>query len=326
MTSALRSQLKWSSTGIEINLLNKLNFLYPVVNAYNTWRMDRYLNPLFDSRYSAFQDKGTIPGKTVIDLALKAYLAENPSAKIIPDAFRETAIAQIKLFIFAGHDTTSSAVIFAYDLLYKHPEILEKVRNEHDTVLGTDMSSAAQLLISKPHLLNNLPYTVACIKESLRLYPTVAALRVGQPNFTLTGPSGQHFSTANCIILGDHYALHHNPTVWPDAESFLPERWLVDPSHALYPAPHAWRPFEKGPRNCVGMELAMTEIKIILALTVRGFEIRDAYAEFDRGRGRREGMGVQGRRTYMVRGTGGGHPADGYPCRVSMAKRDGRGE
>ena len=320
MTSALRSQLKWSTTGIEINLLLKLNFLRPFVNMYNTWRMNRYLNPLFADRYSAFQEKDAGPGKSVIDLALKSYLAENPSAQSIPDAFKEVAIAQVKLFIFAGHDTTSSAVIFTFDLLFKHPDILARVRAEHDAVFGPNISQAGSLLISKSQLLNQLPYTVAAIKEALRIYPTVAALRVGQPNFSLVTESGQRFPTDGCIVLGDHYGVHHNPKVWPEAEKFLPERWLVDEGDPLYPPKNAWRPFERGPRNCIGMELAMTEIKIILALTIRSFDIEDAYEEFDALKKNPKGMNVNGRRTYMVRGTGGGHPADGYPYKVSLSK------
>jgi len=317
MTSALRSQLRWSTTGIEINLFLKLNFLRPLVNMYNTWRMDRYLNPLLIERYSHMLGQNANSGKSVIDLALKAYLAENPSGENIPDAFKEAAIAQIKTFVFAGHDTTSSAVIFTFDLLAKHPEILARVRAELDVVLGSNHSEAGSVLTSKPQLLNQLPYTLAVIKEGLRIYPTVAALRVGQPGFTLVSESGQRFPTDDCIILGDHYGVHHNPSVWPEADRFLPERWLVEEGDRLYPPKNAWRPFEKGPRNCIGMELAITEIKIILALTIRSFDIVDAYAEFDALKKNPRGMNVNGQRTYMVRGTGGGHPADEYPCKVT---------
>lgn len=318
MTSALRSQLSWSTTGIEINLLLKLNFLRPFVHMYNTWRMNRYLVPRLEERYNLMKGKEANPGKSVIDLALKAYQAENPSTETIPVAFREVAIAQIKLFIFAGHDTTSSSTIFTLDLLGKHPNVLARVRAEHDAVLGRNPSEAGSRLTETPQLLNQLPYTVAAIKEALRIYPVVAALRVGQLGFSLVAENGQRFPTENCVILGDHYGVHHNPSVWPDVEKYIPERWLVEEGDPLYPVKNAWRPFEKGPRNCIGMELAMTEIKIILALTIRSFDIIDAYEEFDQAKKNPKGMVVDGRRTYMVRGAGGGHPADGYPCRVNL--------
>jgi cytochrome P450 len=321
MTSALRNQLTWSTTGIEINLLLKLNFLRPFVHMYNTWRMNRYLVPRLQQRYNMMKRENANPGKSVIDLALKAYQAENPSTETIPAAFEEVAIAQIKLFIFAGHDTTSSSTIFVLDLLAKYPDVLARVRAEHEAVLGPDHSEAASRLTETPQVLNQLPYIVAAIKEALRLYPVVAALRVGEPGFSLVAEDGRVFPTDNCVVLGDHYGVHHNPSVWPDVEKYIPERWLVEEGDPLYPAKNAWRPFERGQRNCIGVELAMTEMKIILALTIRSFDIVDAYEEFDKAKNNSKGrMTVNGRRNYMVRGAGGGHPADGYPCTATLRK------
>lgn len=323
MTSALRSQLKWSTTGVEINVLQNLNFIRPFVHVYNTWRMNRYLTPRINERYGSFLGKEGNPGKSVIDLALKAYLEENPSAESVPEAFKQAAIAQIKLFIFAGHDTTSSATVFTYDLLSKHSDALAKVRAEHNAIFGSNLLETGSILTSKPQLLSQLPYTLAVIKETMRIYPTVAALRVGQPGFSLVSDSGQQLPTDGFIVIGDHYGVHHNPSVWPESEKFLPERWLVDEKHPLYPPKNAWRPFERGPRNCIGMELAMTEIKIILALTLRKYSINATYEDFDALKGNPNGMHVNGSRTYMVRGTGGGHPADGYPCKAAFTSNDG---
>ncbi|KAF2675665.1 cytochrome P450 [Lentithecium fluviatile CBS 122367] len=318
MVTALRNQLTWSTTGIEISFLIKINFLRPFVHRYNTWRMNRYLYPRVKGRYSSILEQEGNPSKSVIDLALKAYQAENPSADSIPVAFLEVAIAQIKLFIFAGHDTTSSSTIFTFDLLARHPEVLARLRAEHDTIFGPNPSEVGSRLTTAPQLLNQLPYTLAVIKEALRIYPVVAALRVGQPGFSLVTEDGQQFPTEDCIIVGDHYGVHHNPAVWPQAETFIPERWIVDEGDPLYPAKNAWRPFERGPRNCIGTELAMTEIKIILAMTVRSFDIVDAYEEFDALKNNPKGMNVNGQRTYMVRGAGAGHPSDGYPCKVAL--------
>lgn len=127
MTAAPRSQLKWLTPGIEINLLLKLKFLRPFVNMYN---------PQLNNRYSSVLGNQANLGKSITDLALKDYLAENPSAESIPNAFKEAAIAQIKLSIPAGHDTTPPAITFTYDLLSKHPNIPARVRAEHDAVFG----------------------------------------------------------------------------------------------------------------------------------------------------------------------------------------------
>jgi cytochrome P450 len=302
--------------GIEMNPLDNLKDLVrPIVHTYNTWIMNTYLAYELEKRYNSVLDQQHIPGKSVIDLALKAYVDENPGSTGIPAPFKSAAMAQIKLFIFAGHDTTSTATVFTFHLLYKHPEVLQRVREEHDAVLGP-AANVPSLLSSKPHLLNQLPYTLASIKEALRIYPTVSTIRSGQPGLHLFSPDGQRFPTEKCMIWGDHYSNHHNPHVWDRPEEYIPERWLCAEGDSLYPPKHAWRPFEKGPRNCIGQELALTEIKLILALTIREFDIIDAYADFDKIRGSSGNMKVNGQRAYMVRIGGGGHPADSYPCRA----------
>lgn len=73
---------------------------------------------------------------------------------------------------------------------------------------------------------------------------------------------------------------HRDPQFWgPDACEFKPERFLPENSDKIIQ--NAFRPFEKGPRNCIGQELANVELKIALALTVREFDIRAAYDEVD---------------------------------------------
>ena len=93
----------------------------------------------------------------------------------------------------------------------------------------------------------------------------------------------------------------------------------MGPGHPLYPVKGAWRPFEFGPRNCIGQELALLEVRIVLALTVRRFEVRNAYEEWDRVNPGKRGE-VHGQRGYQVL-LGSAHPQAGFPCRVRMAER-----
>ena len=100
--------------------------------------MNRYLSQVLDQRYRSIQGKTANRNKPVVDLALKAYLAENPLANGIDKGFQDFAMAQIN--IFAGHDTTSAGAIFTYHLLSQNPSILAKVRAEHSEILGTECS------------------------------------------------------------------------------------------------------------------------------------------------------------------------------------------
>lgn len=323
MTSALRKQVEWCTIGIEINPLEYLNFIRPMVHRYNTYRMNRFLSRELDNRYENVKNKDKPKDKSVIDLALNSYLAENPTVSAKDQSndknkFKDFAMAQIKLFIFAGHDTTSTGAIFTFHLLSKHPDSLARLRAEHDAVFG-DVATTASVLCSKPHLLSQLPFTLAVIKESLRLHPTAAALRTGPPDFYLTGPSGRQFPTEDCLVWGDHQGVHHNPAHWPRPYDFVPERWLVPEGDPLYPPNNAWRPFDRGPRSCIGQELARTELKILLVLTVREFFISDMYHESDALKGNLKNWNVNGERAYMVR-RGGGHPSDYYPCKATFTE------
>ncbi|KAK4235188.1 hypothetical protein C8A03DRAFT_18029, partial [Achaetomium macrosporum] len=79
------------------------------------------------------------------------------------------------------------------------------------------------------------------------------------------------------------------------------------------------RAFEFGPRACIGQTLAMTELKAALVMTVRAFEIRSAYEEWDALVPGREGEArmVNGIRAYQAeKGGGGAHPADVFPRRI----------
>ena len=325
MTAALRDQIPWCLFGLEPNFLVRMNPVRPLVQWYNTRRMNGYITRQLEDRYVTRQ--GAFKGKSIVDLALNTYVAEHSTNKTVErmDAtFEEFAISQIKLFIFAGHGTTASTNCYVYHLLSRHPSALQRIHAEHDTVLGRDLSLTASLITSTPHLLNQLPYTLAVIRETLRLFPVVTAPRAGQPDFFLTGHDGDRYPTENCLVWLNHHALHHNPNFWVQPDDFLPERWLVPADDPLHPVKNAWRPFEFGPRTCIGQELALIEVKMILALTVRDLNVCGAYDEWDRLKGTGKPAAenhVNGERAYQTE-LESAHPSDGFPCRVQFAKRD----
>ncbi len=84
----------------------------------------------------------------------------------------------------------------------------------------------------------------------------------------------------------------------------------------------AWRPFEFGPRACIGRELAVVELKVVLVLSVRGVRVGNAYGEFDAGRGRRGRREVQGERAYQIQ-LGSARASDGFPARAEMVEWEG---
>lgn len=323
MTAALRDQIRWCQFGSELNIFDRMNPLRPLYQWYNTRRMNRYITAKLQQRYDKGDSFSLSGSKTVVDLALRSYFQDQPAEKAtrsIDPQFHKYAMSQIKLFIFGGHDTTATTICYLYLLLSRHKSVLQKLRMEHSSVFGFEPNEAATMLLSRPQLLNQLPYTLAVIKETLRLFPVVTSPRAGQAGFVLTDSDGRQYPTERCLVWSNHHGLHNNPLFWHRVEEFLPERFQVDEGHPLHPIKDAWRPFEFGPRSCIGQELALTELKLVLVLTIREFEVTDAYKEWDKSINSPKGIKtVNGERAYQIQ-MGSARPSDGFPARVKLAE------
>ncbi|KAF2649571.1 aflN/ verA/ monooxygenase [Lophiostoma macrostomum CBS 122681] len=296
--ASLRRQIEWTEFGTALNPITRYNFFRPLVLWYNAPSIT-HQSPLYLTLANYMKEKDVTP------------------AHEVDQVFKEIAAAQLRLFLVAGHDTTSSVLIYCYHLLSAHPEALARARSEIESVLGPDTDQAASTIQQLPSLMNKLPYLTAVMKEALRLFPPASGFREGKPGVSITDENGTAYPTDNCYVWVVHLALHRDPKYFKDPDSFLPERWLVEPEDPLYPPKGAWRPFEFGPQNCIGQSLAIMEIKVVLALTVREFTIRPAYDEWDRMHQKIGIRKVNGNRAYQVEGGGGGaHPSDRYPCRV----------
>lgn len=122
------------------------------------------------------------------------------------------------------------------------------------------------------------------------------------------------------MLMPSDIGLHRHPAHFPSPHSFLPERFLDN-----YKSNAAYIPFSKGPRSCIGQELALLETKIILVMTLRKFVVKPAYADLRLLRGDGSGWpndesGVQevwGDEAYQVM-MGSAKPREGYPARVEM--------
>jgi sterigmatocystin biosynthesis cytochrome P450 monooxygenase len=325
MVHSIRIVIRWLSFGSEPNLLQRYHPLRPLVHWYHSRIVNAYISKELDKRYDLLRTRETEEAvdlkhtKTIIDLALSTYTSHSndktaPAAANIDPFFKRVCMSQIKLFLFSGHDTTSSAICFHFYLISKHPSALARLRAEHDSVFTADTNQTASLISSSPHLLNQLPFTTAVIKESLRLFPTVTISREGEPGFYVTDHAGHRFPTEGFLVFPNIHTPQHDPAFWPQADTFLPDRWVVGPEDQLYPVKGAWRAFEHGPRACIGQELAMLEMKTVLVMVARTFQFRPAYEELDKKNGGAVKT-VHGERAYQV---GMMQPQGDLPCRVEI--------
>ena len=325
LVDGLRMQIRWLTFGADVNPFVRYNPVRPLVHLYNTRRMNNYVANVLERRMIAYKkeqgNEGLRGTKSIMDLSLAAYMSEyhskedaNTATKAVDSTYKAFAMSQIKLFLFSGHDTTSSTICYIFYVLSRYPEDLARVQAELNSILGPEGGKTGSAIAENPALLNRLPYTLAVLKEVLRLYPAVSSVRAGEPGFNVTDDSGRRFPTDKLLVWANPQTIHRDPAYWPQADHFLPDRWLVPPGHELYPIKGAWRPFEHGPRNCIGQELAMIEMKIIMVFTLRRFDIRPVYEEVDLHKKHGRAMTVYGERGYQIQRA---QPSDNLPCRVT---------
>ncbi len=317
MVNALKRQIRWLVFGSKLNPWERWHPFRPLVHWYSTRQINNYLFPELDRQISRYRDHSSSPTKSIVSLALQTYLAEDDSRTSVDSTFRTFTISQIKQFLFSGHDTTSSTMCYIFYLLSTNQAILRRVRDEHTQVLGSSLAEKVQKLREEPYLLNQLPYSQAVLKETMRLFPVASSIRSGEPGFNVQDAEGRSFPTDGFLVWAVSQSLHRDKSYWPQPEVFLPDRWLVGPKDPLYPIKGAWRPFEYGPRNCIGQELAMMEMKIAMIFVLQMFDIEVAYDKIDQKMSRSPNT-VDGERAYQLTLSG---PSDGLPCRLRQAAK-----
>lgn len=184
----------------------------------------------------------------------------------------------IKTFLLAGHDTTSSLLQWLFFELSRSPRVLAKLRAEIDSVIEVRASThdVMHLLLDRSKdILSSWNYTSAVIKEALRLYPPAGAARWVDKgtNFMVDLPDGTSVNVDDVLLYNCHHLIQRDENVYGGvADCFIPERWISGEEAWRAVPPSAWRPFERGPRNCIGQGLALLEAKVALIVCARRYD------------------------------------------------------
>jgi cytochrome P450 len=161
-------------------------------------------------------------------------------------------LAECLTLFGAGHETTATALTWAWYLLCQHPESYQKVHEEVDSVLQGRTPTYADL--------THLPYCLQVFKESMRLYPPGYVFsRRALHDVEIDGyqvPKGG-------VVLLSPYTLHRKEAYFPDPEKFEPERFSTEREKQL--PRYAYLPFGAGPRVCIGNHFALMEGHLLLA-------------------------------------------------------------
>jgi C-22 sterol desaturase len=178
-------------------------------------------------------------------------------------------------FVFASQDAMSSGLLYGFQHLADHPDILAKIREEQSRVRPGQHNKPMTL-----EDLDQMPYLRAVVKESLRVKPPVTMVRdtafcpwtncsccvqvpyLAKKAFPI---SDDYTVPAGSMVIPCFYIPLHDPKVFPDPDTLSPERWL-DPESPANKNPQNYLVFGSGPHRCVGIEYASMNIALVLAL------------------------------------------------------------
>ncbi|KAL2807725.1 cytochrome P450 [Aspergillus granulosus] len=328
LATAIVDQVAWIPQARPDRPWEIVNPVFLVMMWWNNRKMDAYISEILEQRLSTREAREK--AKNVMDLAFEAYLSERGEDRLsttkMDAQFKKDAICQVKTFMFAGHDTVSGTLCYAWYLLNKNPEKMAKIRAEHESIFGADVDEAIEIIQSRPNILNKLEYTLAVLKETLRLFPPASTVREGSASILVKDPrTGISLPTEGFAVSPTTIGMHRHPRYFPDPHTFIPERFLSTGNGLSASSSPAYLPFSKGPRICIGQELAMIEMKILLVMTVRRFDIRAAFEDLHLLKGdgavwESDSSGIQsvyGDEAYQVM-MGSAKPREGMPARVTI--------
>nr|XP_043625844.1 cytochrome P450 CYP749A22-like [Erigeron canadensis] len=206
--------------------------------------------------------------KTSMDTSISDFLGELLKASRAKDdskriSFNDMA-DECKTFYFAGHEAMTSLLAWTILLLAIHEEWQEKAREEVFEYFGK--ANLSEDSIRRLKTMNNI------IEESLRLYsPSPVLKRKVEKEVQL----GQMTLPPNMELYISPLAIHHDPRIWgEDVHLFKPERFEGGIAKATNNKAAAFLPFGFGPRTCVGINFAMVEAKVVLAMILQRFKFK----------------------------------------------------
>ena len=162
---------------------------------------------------------------------------------------------ELMTLLSAGHETTATALTWAFYWIHKTPSVGYKLIAELDSLDSIDFDAV-----------NKLPYLGAVCNETLRIYP-VGMLTFPREVREPVNLCGYDLEPGT-YIMGSIYLTHQREDIYPEPKQFSPERFL----EKQY-SPYEFLPFGGGVRRCIGNAFAMLEMKVVIATIMKQLEL-----------------------------------------------------
>ena len=215
-------------------------------------RIRRHLGELLDTHVGADPDRYD-------DIAAEVISARDPESGAGFD--RKELLDQLGVMFLAGHETTASALIWAFLILSMQPQVMARVRAEVEEVTGGGP-------VTFEHA-RRLVFVRNVFRETLRLYPPITFIpRVAAEAARI----GRFQVRKGAMLMIAPWTIHRHRSYWKNPHAFDPDRFSAEREHELVPG--AYLPFGLGPRVCVGAGFATLEATLILARLARRYDFR----------------------------------------------------
>ena len=247
--------MRWLSIGSERELKRCIStiddFIYDMIDSRVTSPTTKPVTPKSPASEPIFDDDG------YGGLLAKLVRACDDDEEITRETRRKYIRDMVVNFIIAGRDTTACALSWLLDELSTHPDVEKKLLAEIESVFQGRQPSYDDL--SECH------YLTACLSETLRLHPSV-------PFDLKTVVAADQFPSGVKVRPGDSagfhaYAMARLERIWgKDAAEFNPSRWLDEAGAFVRADPFKYPVFQAGPRMCLGVDMAMLEMKVVVSI------------------------------------------------------------
>lgn len=253
------------ATWVVGGLLDVFPWLYhfPVkhTNALNEMvrSRDKMLNKRYKEHIETYQE-GKV--RDLTDALIKAKSEEDSDSREV--ITQDHIIMTMQDVFIAGHETTTTTLLWLTIFLANHPKTQARVHEELDQVVGRDRA---------PDLSDreNLPYLQASVAETFRFSSLVPLML---PHKAIRDSSlGGYVIPKNSMVFFNSHAMNHDEQYWDHPEVFDPSRFLDD--KGLYSAGNlAYLPFGAGRRGCLGESIAKRKVFLFAAKILHQFEFK----------------------------------------------------
>ncbi|MBW4547609.1 MAG: cytochrome P450 [Symplocastrum torsivum CPER-KK1] len=213
-------------------------------------RQKQQINQLLYDEIQQRREQADPCGDDILSLLLSAR--DEAGQPMTDEELRD----ELLTLLFAGHETTASALSWALYWTDHLPAVRDRLLSELDT-LSPD---------TDPTTIARLPYLSAVCQETLRIYP----IAINPFPRTLKAPMeimGYQFEPGTNLLISI-YLTHHREDIYPEPKRFKPERFLERQF-----SPYEYLPFGGGNRLCIGMAFAQYEMKLVLATILSRYNL-----------------------------------------------------